>query len=120
MGVPFMGFPLYKCVVGGVKGDCRNDFTSVLGKPVTPVQPKDDLGSAPLPPPPPGPASVPGPSSKPGPEPVADQVTAPGRPQIPQPIKPGTKKMLDDYIEGKEKQKEADKWEKLERRAARK
>ena len=26
MGVPFMGFPLYKYVVGGVKGDCRNIF----------------------------------------------------------------------------------------------
>ena len=26
MGVPFVGFPLYKYVVGGVKGDCRNIF----------------------------------------------------------------------------------------------
>ena len=25
-GVPFVGFPLYKYVVGGVKGDCRNIF----------------------------------------------------------------------------------------------
>ena len=26
MGVPFMGFPLYKYVVGRVEGDCRNIF----------------------------------------------------------------------------------------------
>ena len=26
MGVPFVGFPLYKYVVGGVKGDFRNIF----------------------------------------------------------------------------------------------
>ena len=26
VGVPFVGFPLYKYVVGGVKGDCRNIF----------------------------------------------------------------------------------------------
>ena len=26
MGVPFVGFPLYKYVVGGVEGDCRNIF----------------------------------------------------------------------------------------------
>ena len=26
MGVPFVGFPLYKYVVIGVKGECRNIF----------------------------------------------------------------------------------------------
>ena len=95
-------------------------FRQLLGEPSSPLQPRAAVGSSP-PPPPPCPASGPEPVSKPGPAPTAEQAPAPGGPQLQQPIGPETKRMLDEYIDQKkDKQRAADKLEKLAKRTVKK